>query len=254
MTEAYRDDLAYIHDSGFGGIARAAASVLLDALGRQSVTRGLVIDLGCGSGVLSRAISDAGYDILGIDLSEAMVSLARRHVPRGRFRVESLLTAELPACVAVAAVGECVSYLFDDRNTKNKLTSVFRRIHTALAPGGLFLFDVVEPGRVPGPEPRRAFFEADDWAVLVTSEEDRKRGILTRRITSFRKFGDLYRRDQEIHRQRLLTRTELTDSLRSIGFRVRTLRGYGPVRFGPGHVGFIARKPMELERSQDART
>jgi SAM-dependent methyltransferase len=245
MKEAYRDDLAYIHDAGFGSIAREAASVLLDELRRRGVLRGLVIDLGCGSGILSRAVSDAGYDVLGIDLSPAMVALARRRVPRGQFRVESLLTAELPPCVAVAAVGECISYLFDDRNTNNKLGMVFRRIHAALVPGGLFLFDVVEPGRVPGPEPRRAFFEGEDWAVLVTSAEDRSRGMLTRRITSFRKFGDLYRRDQEVHRQRLMTRSELSAPLRSMGFRVRIVRGYGPLRFGPGHVGFIARKAQD---------
>jgi len=243
MTEAYRDDLAYIHDAGFGGFARAAAAVLLNTLRLQGVARGLVIDLGCGSGILAQAVSDAGYDILGIDMSEAMVGLARRRVPRGQFRVESLLKAKLPHCVAVAAVGECVSYLFDDSNTKSALAKVFRRIHAALAPGGLFLFDVVEPGRVPGPGPRRAFFEGADWAALVTSEEDRKRGLLTRRITSFRKVGDLFRRDEEVHRQQLLKRAELADQLRSMGFRVRIIRGYGPLRFGPGQVGFMARKP-----------
>jgi SAM-dependent methyltransferase len=242
IEEPYRADLAYIHDSGFGGIAREAASVLLETLRRQGVARGLVIDLGCGSGVLAGAVCDAGYEILGIDLSASMIALARQRVPRGEFRVESLLTAELPACVAVAAVGECLSYLFDHHNNKHKLGALFRRIHAALVPGGLFLFDVVEPGRVPGTDPRRAFYEGDDWAVLVTSAEDRKRGLLTRRITSFRKFGDFYRRDQEVHHQRLMNRLEVTAPLRSLGFRVRTVRGYGPLRFGPGHVGFIARK------------
>jgi SAM-dependent methyltransferase len=245
MTDAYRDDLAYIHDAGFGGFAREAGPVLVDALRRQGFARGLVIDLGCGSGILARTVCDAGYDILGIDLSEAMADLARQRVPRGQFRVESLLQAELPPCVAVAAVGECVNYLFDDSNTKATLAKVFRRIHAALAPGGLFLFDVVEPGRVPGPGPRRALWEGEDWAVLVTSDEDRRRGLLTRRITSFRRVGDLYRRDEEVHRQRLLARAELASQLRSIGFRVRIIRGYGPLRFGPGHVGFMARKPKE---------
>jgi len=243
MTDAYRDDLAYIHDAGFGGFAQEGALVLLDALRRQGVLRGRVIDLGCGSGILSRAVSDAGYDILGIDLSQAMVALARQRVPRGQFRVESLLSAEFPPCVAVAAVGECFNYLFDVRNTKSKLTKVFRRIHAALGPEGLFLFDVAEPGRVPGPGPRRIFMEGEDWAVLVTSDEDRRRGLLTRRITSFRRVGDLYRRDQEVHRQRLLTRADLASQLRNMGFRVRIVRGYGPLRFGPGHIGFMARKP-----------
>ena len=86
MTDAYRDDLAYIHDAGFGGFAQAAAPVLVETLRRNGIMYGLVIDLGCGSGILSHAISEAGYDVLGIDISDAMVAMARRRVPRGQFR------------------------------------------------------------------------------------------------------------------------------------------------------------------------
>ena len=53
MTDAYRDDLAYIHDAGFGGFARAAAPVLVETLRQAAIMNGLVIDLGCGSGILS---------------------------------------------------------------------------------------------------------------------------------------------------------------------------------------------------------
>jgi hypothetical protein len=102
---------------------------------------------------------------------------------------------------------------------------------------------VAEPGRVPGPGPERKSVEGEDWAVLVSAEEDRKRRVLTRQITSFRKVGELYRRDREVHRLRLLVRSELVAQLRRIGFRVRILPGYGPSRFPTGLVGFLARKP-----------
>jgi SAM-dependent methyltransferase len=243
MTTAYRDDLAYIHDAGYGLLATSAAPEVLKALRRGGAGRGLVIDLGCGSGLLAREVAAAGYDVLGIDFSAAMIALARKRVPHGRFRVESFLNAELPACVAVTAVGECFNYLFDRGNTKRELWKLFRRIHEALCPGGLLVFDVAEPGRVPGPAPRRSYGEGDDWAVLVTVAEDRRRRLLTREITSFRKVGKLYRRDQEVHQLRLLTRSELTAQLRGIGFRVQVLSGYGSLRFAPGHIGFLARKP-----------
>ena len=79
--------------------------------------------------------------------------------------------------------------------------------------------------------------------MLVTNEEDRQRQLLTRHITSFRRVGDLYRRDQEVHRQRLLDRKDLSTQLRDIGFRVHILHGYGTLRFGRGHIGLSARKP-----------
>jgi SAM-dependent methyltransferase len=241
MTDAYRDDLAYIHDAGFGGLAANAAPVLLEALRRHGFAREQVIDLGCGSGILANAVTAAGYHVLGIDISARMIALARRRVPGAQFRVGSLLMAELPPCVAVSAIGECFNYLFDSGNTKAALTRLFRRIHAALRPGGLLLFDVATPGRIPGGS-QRGYREGDDWAVLFSDEEDRKRGLLTRDITSFRKVGELYRRDHEVHRLRLLARVDVVEQLRGLGFRVRTLRNYGPLPFGPGHVGFLARK------------
>jgi SAM-dependent methyltransferase len=242
IKPAYRDDLAYIHHWGFGGLAREAGYVLANALRRRRILGGLVIDLGCGSGILSGIIAGFGYQILGIDISEGMVALACKHVPGGKFRVESLLETELPRCVAVAAVGECLNYLFDPRNTKTELVRLFRRIHAALEPGGLLILDVAEPGRGGGPG-QRTYVEGEDWAVLVSNEEDKQKRILNRRITTFRRVGELYRRDQEVHRQRLISRGEVVKQLREIGFRVRILDGYGPLKFKLGHAGLMARKP-----------
>ena len=243
MAGAYRKDLAYIHDAGFGKYALNAAPVLLDALRRSRLKRGLVIELGCGSGILSEQIAAAGYDVLGIDLSTDILTLARQRVPGGTFRAESLLTAELPSCVGVAAIGECVNYLFDSRSNPQQLARLFRRVYAALVPGGWFLFDSSGPGRVPGGGPLKMHFEGDDWTILVTVDEDKRRQLLTRRITTFRKVGEHYRRDHEIHHLRLYPPVDLVNSLRRVGFRVRTLRRYGPQPLPPGLVAFAARKP-----------
>ncbi len=241
MEEAYRDDLAYIHDAGYGGFARSAGALLLGEL-RRTVGRGLVIDLGCGSGILSEALSAGGFDVLGIDLSPSMIALARKRVPAGVFQVGSVLSAELPPCVAIAAIGEVLNYLFDDAHNPEAVRQVLGRAFASLIPGGLLLFDIAGPGRVPEPGPKRLWAEGDDWAALVHIEEDRQQQLLTRHITSFRKVGELYRRDHEVHRQRLLPRDVVATWLREIGFEAQMLDGYGPVPFPPGDVGFLARK------------
>lgn len=241
MDEAYREDLAYIHDAGFGSFACGAATLLLEELRCGGLDRGLVIDLGCGSGILGEQLSAGGFDVLGIDVSEALVALARRRVPQGRFRVESLLTAELPPCVAIAAIGECFNYLFDERHSLEGVRQVLGRAYEALAPGGLLLFDVAEPGRVPGGT-SKSFVEGEGWAVLAAAEED-PQGLLTRHITSFRQVGELYRRSHEVHRLRLLPREQVLSWLRDLGFEAQTLAAYGSVAFGPGQAGFLARKP-----------
>lgn len=242
MTDAYREDLAYIHDVGFGHLAKNAAQVLLNALRPSPIGRGTVIDLGCGSGLLARELAAAGYGVLGIDISEALLDIAKERVPTAHFRQESILKAELPPCVAVAAIGECFNYLFDEDNTEQALYALLRSIHEALDPGGLLLFDVAEPGRIPDSGSHQAHTQGEDWAVLMTAEEDRTNGLLTRRITTFRKVGELYRRDQEIHQLRLITRTKVLEHLGVLGFEVRILDSYGQLRFPPGLTGFLARK------------
>jgi SAM-dependent methyltransferase len=242
VDSPYREDLAHVHDAGFGFTARGASAALLRALARAGAREGLVIDLGCGSGLLSREVASAGFDVLGIDLSEGMLELARTRVPEGTFRKGSVLTAELPLCVAVAAIGEVFNYLFDPANRKSALRAVLRRIYGALAPGGVLVFDVAGPERF---VPARAQLhrEGDGWAVLVDVEIDARHEVLTRRITTFRKAGDLYRRDEEIHRLRLYAPAEIEELLQGAGFRVRRLRRYGDYRLPRGLTGFLARKP-----------
>jgi SAM-dependent methyltransferase len=243
MGQAYAEDLAYIHDTGFRSFALQSAPGLLEILRRSGITAGLVVDLGCGSGLWAAELVRAGYDVSGVDISAAMLALARQRVPTARFRNESLLRVKLPACAAVTSIGECCNYLFDRHNSLAALGRLFGRVFDALHPGGVLVFDVVEPGQVPGRVPRRHYREGEDWVVLVEAEEDREAQLLTRRITAFRKVGELYRRDEEVHRLRLYPAAEVAAELGRVGFRVRRLRGYGTFRFRKAHVGFVARKP-----------
>jgi SAM-dependent methyltransferase len=242
---AYSADLASIHDAGFGHVAANAAVELLKHLrkSRKRATPGLVVDVGCGSGILAQAVSAAGYDVLGFDYSEAMLAIARRRAPRAEFRRESFISAAVPPCIAIAAVGEVFNYLFDRRNRASRLPRVLRNLYQALEPGGLLLFDVATPGRVPRSAPTRGYSEGPGWTVLFTAEEDHRRMTLTRTITSFWKIGDFYRRSREIHRLRLYPRNTVVQELRNAGFQVRPRNGYGRFRFPPGWVGFAATKP-----------
>lgn len=243
MEGWYGEDLAYVHDVGFGGYALGAAPGILEILARNGIREGLVVDLGCGSGLWAKELAEAGYGVLGIDASEAMVGISRRRVPEAEFRVASLFEADIPPCNAVTAVGEVLNYLFDPANEDDRaLIELFRRVYDALAPGGVFVFDVAEPGQVTRATPARTFTEGEDWAVLV-EKEDRGRETLTRRIVTFRKAGERYRRTDEVHRQRLYGAADVAYKLRRAGFRVRTARGYGRYRLPRAHAAFVARKP-----------
>lgn len=244
IADAYREDLAYIHDTGYGVVARDAARRLIEELARAECRDGTVVDLGCGSGILSRALIDAGYDVLGIDVSDAMVALARTRAPKAKFRVGSFVSTDLPTSVAVTAIGEVLNYLFDPANDETTRTDLFRRVYQALVPGGVLLFDVAGPERARPGEPYRTFAAGADWAVLVETDLESATGLLMRTITSFRQVGSLYRRGAEVHRLALVDPDALLEALRTIGFEALAIPRYGAVSLPPGVVAVLGRKPV----------
>jgi SAM-dependent methyltransferase len=190
----------------------------------------------------ARELAKAGYDVLGIDVSEAMVAIARKRVPEAEFRVGLLFGADIPPCNAVTSLGEVLNYLFDAENEDLGLGRVFRSVYDGLVPGGVFVFDVLAPGQVPPGTKGKGFSVGEDWAVLSEREEDVERGTMERRIFSFRKVGEHYRRVDEVHRVRLYEPSELAAELEQAGFRVRTMRSYGELPLSEGHAAFVAHK------------
>jgi SAM-dependent methyltransferase len=245
----YGEDLSYVHDRGFGDLARAAAPAVIEILLARGITSGLVVELGCGSGITSEQLTGAGYDVLGIDHSAAMIDLARARVPDARFEVASFLDAELPPCVAVTAIGEVFNYLLDARHGPDQLARLFARIHGALEPGGVLIFDLAGPGRIPpaadGSRHQQSHRLADDWAILYEADEDPAARRLERHITTFRRgpgAGESYRRTDEVHHLTLLPASEVAAMLREAGFHARIHRGYGDLQL-PGHRVLIASRP-----------
>jgi len=234
--------LAYVHDAGFRDYCLKAAPGLLRALKRNGITGGLVVDLGCGSGRWARELNQAGYDVLGVDQSPAFIRLARKIAPQSRFVKASLLRVALPACDAVTSIGECLNYAFDRKAGKTELANLFARVHRALHTGGVFIFDVAGPARIPKNRPRRRWFQGADWGILVETYGDQKQNTLTRQITCFRKRGREYRGSEETHRLYLYTGAEIVEMLGQAGFEAKRLAAYGRFRLPAGTAAFLARK------------
>jgi SAM-dependent methyltransferase len=238
---AYATDLAYIHDQGYGGFARDSAPGLLGHLRQAGIGNGLVVDLGCGSGIWARELADAGFQVMGVDISTAMIEIARQRVPEAEFHVESFLRFRISPCRAVTALGEVFNYLFDAGNSPRSLQAVCGNAFDALTPGGLLIFDVAGPGRFR--DRKQSFTEGDDWTCLVEYQHDESSQQLTRRIVTFRKVGDHYRRQVEVHRQQLFEEESVVSMLENIGFQAQVVRSYGDYRLGEGVVGFVAKRP-----------
>jgi len=105
-----------------------------------------LLDLACGTGTVTVELARRGWQPIGIDLSEAMLSRARAKADEAGvhvdFRVGDMrdFTLEHQADLVVCA-GDSINHLRDEDDVRRTLESVAR----CLATGGIFIFDVNTP-------------------------------------------------------------------------------------------------------------
>lgn len=243
---SYGSDLAFIHDEGFSSVGTQAAAKTLELLEEDSLADGLIVELGCGSGATATVLAQAGYNVLGIDGSKAMIDLARQKVPGARFKTASLWEVDLPAARAVLAIGESICYVGENDLERPgagpSLDDLFARVATALSPGGFFLFDILEPGQVKRDAVERRWREERDWAVLLEISEQINPSVLHRRIISYRRVGKTYRRREIVHHQRLWDAKDVVRRLKGAGLSTTIFSGYGNTPLQGKRKVLLARK------------
>ncbi len=247
INKWYREDLAYIHDEGYKDYPQKSTYGILAILTQNQINQELIVELGCGNGLLARDLVKANYRVLGVDISKSMIDIAKNRVPQADFRVESMYTTTLPLCNGVISIGECLNYLFDDSDNKtlsqplSQISQLFYRIYNALTQGGVLIFDMITSGESIS-NPVKGFREGEDWVVLFEKHHNLATKILTRKIVTFRQVGEYYRRDEEIHQQMIYEAKDIVRQLEEVGFQVEISSGYGDFLLPKTHQVFIAKK------------
>ena len=238
----YQTDLAFVHNRDFSQIAIDAGHFLIKELKKQGIENGLIVDLGCGTGIFQKTIVENNFDALGIDYSAANIEIAKRNTPNASFQVASFLEIDLPKAQAFTSIGEVFNYQFDDRNNIETLEKLFRKVYQQLLPNGIFMFDVLEPSSIDETLVHKTIVETEDYTIFLTKEGNQEQNTLTRDIVLFRKVGDLYRKSHEVHEVYLLKSSEIQQMLEKIDFVVEIIDSYGDFKFRHGLFGVLAKK------------
>ncbi|MFF5205927.1 class I SAM-dependent DNA methyltransferase [Streptosporangium sp. NPDC000396] len=101
----------------------------------QTTGRGPVADVGCGSGRITAYLQKLGVDTFGIDLSPAMIEVARRDHPGLRFEVGSMTDLEL----ADASMAGLVAWYSLIHVPDDEIGAVFTHFRRVLRPDGPLL-------------------------------------------------------------------------------------------------------------------
>jgi SAM-dependent methyltransferase len=222
-----------------------------------------VADLGCGTGNLAIPLAQSGLRVIGIDLSEHMLAVARDKAERKQStfpfaRGGEIVWAQMdmrewePAepVDSVISCCDCLNYLRE----AEELADAFRCTYAALRPGGTFIFDMHTQHQLKTYADMQPFVLNDDEiAYIWTSELDEERCEIEHELSIFVKesmwesagserrskpkagiAGERYIRIDETHVQRAYPLDQLEALLKEAGFR-----------FVRQYADFTRREPTE---------
>ena len=177
-----------------------------------------VAELGCGTGSLTELLARRGYRMTAVDLSPDMLAMADQKC-QGLgvlFLCQDMSWLVLPSPAdAVISCLDSVNYV----TRPAALRRTFRRVYRALAPGGLFLFDVKTPAALAGADGQTYLDEDEDLFCVWRGDYSPKRRVCGYGLDLFVREADgSWSRAGEYHEEYAYTPEELDGFLREAGF------------------------------------
>ena len=224
----------------------ATVEFYMQILAREGYKPRTVADLACGTGSVTAILARMGYPVLGVDMSEEMLTEAMGKVMDmenpPRFVCQKLQELKLPRAVDMAVCAlDSLDYITDPDDCKEAI----RRTYKALNPGGIFIFDVNTPEKLRAMDGQVFLDEDDDVYCVWRGEFDEQTNICTYWMDLFQRQGKVWNRSYEEHREYAYSEEQLRRFLKEAGFthiEVYADRKFEAPAEGEQRIYFKARK------------
>lgn len=178
-----------------------------------------VLDLACGTGSMSVLLAQAGYGVLGADISEEMLTVAAQKaadLPQPPYFIcQPMQRLRLPYKVdAVCCFLDSLNYVTEPADCRKAIG----RVYEALAEGGVFFFDINTPYKLRGLDGQVFLDENEDSYCVWRAEFEEKERLCYYGIDLFRRKGQLWERSFEQHCEYAYEPEELIAWLKEAGF------------------------------------
>lgn len=119
---------------------------ICNLLAENGIGKGILLDLACGTGSLSVLLSQRGFDVIGTDASEDMLTKAQEKkydtAPDAIFLCQKMEELDLFGTInAAVCTLDSINHVTDE----NLVKEIFRRVSLFMEDGGIFIFDVNTP-------------------------------------------------------------------------------------------------------------
>ena len=183
--------------------------------------RDLVVDLACGTGVVTRKLFDRGYDVFGVDISSEMLSRAMdSDEERGiMYLNQDICELDLYSTIGTAVcICDSLNYLLSDE----ELEAAFAGVSNFLYPGGVFIFDCNTSYKYREAIGESTIAEAgDDVSFIWDNYYDEDENVNEYDLTLFIKREDgLYERAEETHLQRGIEKEDIESLASKSGLEI----------------------------------
>ena len=177
----------------------AARAAYFDRLLRENGVRpGLLLDLACGTGSLSVELAALGYEVIGVDASDQMLSCAQQKAAAAGKNI-LFLNQRMERLDLYGTVTACVCALdsLNHLTQEAALSRAIARVSLFLEPGGVFVFDMNTPYKQNTLLADRCYVFEDENTVCVWQNET-ENDLTEIRLDFFsRERNGLYRRETE---------------------------------------------------------
>lgn len=198
---------------------------LCEVLREYGISDGLVLELGCGTGNLAMRLSDAGYDMIGVDASPEMLEIAMDKKMGGGYDILYLLQDmrefELYGTVrAAVSVCDSINYITEPE----ELIQVFGLVNNYLDPSGIFVFDFNTDYKYRELLGDRTIAEdREESSFIWDNYYEEETGMNEYELTLFiREEDGRYGKYQETHVQKGYTLEEMKEYIRKSGMEFVT--------------------------------
>lgn len=196
------------------------AITLLHQYGMQD---GTLVEIGCGTGTGTMLFTKAGYDMIGIDISQEMLEIAesKKETEDIVYVLQDATELELPFPVpAMVSIGDSMNYITD----YGDFMQVLKKVRQFLEPDGIFVFDL---------KTRKYFSDIGETTIAEDREEcsfiwenyfDEETNINEYYLSVFVRGEDgRYDKYEEEHFQRGYTLAEVKKAVETAGLKMERI-------------------------------